>query len=287
MSLLRHLSILSVAALSLFAVACGGDDDSAGSAATSTPAAASCDKSALQLKTAGRLTVGTDKPAFPPYFEKNDPTNGKGFESAVAYAVAQQLGFAKGEVKWTTVPFNSSYAPGPKDFDFDINQISITPQRAKRVDFSEPYFTAPQAVIAPEGSPALGAKSLADLADKTIGVQVGTTSLDAVQQTIKPSKSPQVFNDSNDVTRALDNKRVDAAVVDLPTAFYLTAAELKNSKIVGQFPAPGGDEWGLLLEKGSMLTDCVNQAVKKLSDGGELKRLQDKYMGGEAAPELH
>jgi polar amino acid transport system substrate-binding protein len=287
MRLLRHLSILSLAAVSLFAVACGGDDDSAGSAATSTPAAASCDKSALQLKTAGQLTVGTDKPAYPPYFENNDPKNGKGFESAVAYAVAQQLGFAKDEVKWTTVPFNSSYAPGPKDFDFDINQISITPQRAKRVDFSEPYFTAPQAVIAPEGSPALGAKSLADLADKTIGVQVGTTSLDAVQQTIKPTKSPQVFNDSNDVTRALDNKRVDAAVVDLPTAFYLTAAELENSKIVGQFPAPGGDEWGLLLEKGSKLTDCVNQAVKKLSDAGELERLQDKYMGGEAAPELH
>jgi polar amino acid transport system substrate-binding protein len=286
MSLLRRLPILTLLALSLVVVACGDDDDSAQPAATST-AAASCDKSSLALRTAGQLTVGTDKPAYPPYFEDNDPTNGKGFESAVAYAVAEQLGFTKDEVKWTTVPFNSSYAPGPKDFDFDINQISITPQRAKRVDFSEPYFTAPQAVIAPEGSPALGAKSLADLADKTIGVQVGTTSLEAVQASIKPTKSPQVFNDSNDVTRALDNKRVDAAVVDLPTAFYLTAAELENSKIVGQFAAPGGDEWGLLLEKDSKLTDCVNQAVKKLSDAGELKRLQDQYMGGQAAPELH
>jgi polar amino acid transport system substrate-binding protein len=204
----------------------------------------------------------------------------------VAYAVADQLGFAKDEVKWTTVPFNSSYAPGPKDFDFDINQISITPQRAKRVDFSEPYFTAPQAVIAPAGSPALGAKTLADLADKKIGVQVGTTSLEAVQASIKPTEQPLVFNDSNDVVRALDGKRVDAAVVDLPTAFYLTAAELEDSKIVGQFAAPGGDEWGLLLEKGSKLTDCVDQAVKTLSDEGELKRLQDEYMGGEAAPEL-
>jgi polar amino acid transport system substrate-binding protein len=289
MTALRHLTIASLLAVSLFVAACGGDDDSSGStaAATATTAAASCDKASLALKNAGQLTVGTDKPAYPPYFEDNDPTNGKGFESAVAYAVAKQLGFTQDEVKWTTVPFNSSYAPGPKDFDFDINQISITPQRAKRVDFSEPYFTAPQAVIAPEGSPAIGATSLADLADKTIGVQVGTTSLDAVQSTIKPSKSPQVFNDSNDVTRALKDKRVDAAVVDLPTAFYLTGAELENAKIVGQFAAPGGDEWGMLLEKDSKLTDCVNQAVKKLSDSGELKRLQAKYMGGEAAPELH
>ena len=289
MSQLRLLPILSLIALSLAVVACGDDEESSSSTATpaATQAAANCDKSSLELKTAGQLTVGTDKPAYPPYFEDDDPANGQGFESAVAYAVAEQLGFAKDEVKWTVVPFNSSYAPGPKEFDFDINQISITPQRAKRVDFSEPYFTAPQAVIAPEGSPALDATSLADLADKTIGVQVGTTSLEAVEASIKPSKQPQVFNDSNDVVRALDNKRVDAAVVDLPTAFYLTAAELENSKIVGQFAAPGGDEWGLLLEKDSKLTDCVDQAVKALADEGELERLQDQYMGGEAAPELN
>jgi len=285
---IHSLFIVSLLALSLVAAGCGEDEDSAGSAGTPTPtaAAASCEKSSLQLKTADQLTVGTDKPAFPPYFEDDDPTNGKGFESAVAYAVAEQLGFAKDEVKWVTVPFNSSYAPGPKDFDFDINQISITPQRAKRVDFSEPYFTAPQAVIAPEGSPAQGATTLADLADKTIGVQVGTTSLEAVQASIKPTKDPQVFNDSNDVTRALENERVDAAVVDLPTAFYLTAAELENSKIVGQFAAPGGDEWGLLLEKGSKLTPCIDKAVKTLAGDGTLKRLQDQYMGGNAAPEL-
>ena len=286
---IRHLSILPLLALSLVVAGCGDDEEPSGSgsaSATPTTAAASCDKSSLELKSAGRLTVGTDKPAFPPYFEDDDPANGKGFESAVAYAVAEKLGFAEGEVKWVTVPFNSSYAPGPKDFDFDINQISITPQRAKRVDFSAPYFTAPQAVIAPEGSPAQEATTLADLADRKIGVQVGTTSLEAVQASIKPTEDPQVFNDSNDVVRALDGNRVDAAVVDLPTAFYLTAAELENSKIVGQFAAPGGDEWGLLLEKGSGLTDCVDEAVKTLSDDGELKRHQDQYMGGESAPEL-
>jgi len=288
MTRIKLLTTLSLVILSLVVAACGGDDEEpAGSATPAASAAANCDKASLALKTDGQLTVGTDKPAYPPYFEDDDPTNGKGFESAVAYAVAEQLGFSKDEVKWTVVPFNSSYAPGPKQFDFDINQISITPQRAKRVDFSEPYFTAPQAVIAPAGSPALGAKSLADLADKKIGVQVGTTSLEAVEASIKPTQQPLVFNDSNDVVRALDGNRVDAAVVDLPTAFYLTAAELKDSKIVGQFAAPGGDEWGLLLEKDSKLTDCVNQAVKKLADEGELKRLQDQYMGGEAAPELN
>jgi polar amino acid transport system substrate-binding protein len=289
---IRRLLILAVLPCALLLAACGGDDTASSSGSTSTQgstqqqAAADCSKGSLSLKTAGKLTVGTDKPAFPPYFEDDDPTNGRGFESAVAYAVAEKLGFAKDEVSWTTVPFNSSYAPGPKDFDFDINQISITPQRAKVVDFSTPYFTAPQAVVAPKGSPVSSATSLAGLAKAKIGVQVGTTSLDAVRATIKPSQDPQVYNDSNDVTRALKGGRVDAVVVDLPTAFFLTGAEVQDAKIVGQFAAPGGDDWGLLLQKGSKLTPCVSQAIGELRSSGELKRLQDRWMGGDAAPEL-
>jgi polar amino acid transport system substrate-binding protein len=291
---MRTLLIASLVATAMGAAACASssDDTSSGSASgvTSTsaakPAAAACDKASLPLKSSGTLTVGTDKPAYPPYFENDKPSNGKGFESAVAYAVAKQLGFAPGEVKWIVVPFNSSYAPGDKKFDFDINQISITPKRAKHVDFSTPYFTAPQAVVAREGSPAASATSLADLAKAKLGVQVGTTSLDAVSASIKPSSQPQVFNDSNDTVRALKIKRVDAIVVDLPTAFYLTAAEIPKSKIVGQFQAPGGDRWGLLLQKGSKLTACVNQALGKLSAAGELERLQKQWMGGDAAPEL-
>jgi polar amino acid transport system substrate-binding protein len=291
---MRTLLIASLVAAAVGAAACGSssDDTSSGSAsgaastAAAKPAAAACDKASLPLKSSGTLTVGTDKPAYPPYFENDKPANGKGFESAVAYAVAKQLGFASGEVKWIVVPFNSSYAPGDKKFDFDINQISITPKRAKHVDFSSPYFTAPQAVVAREGSPAASATSLADLAKAKLGVQVGTTSLDAVSASIKPSSQPQVFNDSNDTVRALKIKRVDAIVVDLPTAFYLTAAEIPKSKIVGQFQAPGGDRWGLLLQKGSKLTTCVNQALDKLSSAGELERLQKQWMGGDAAPEL-
>ena len=285
-----------LAALALCLAACGSDDESSSSGggsdatatatADATTAAAPCDKGSLQLFKDGRLTVGTDKPAFPPYFEDDDPTTGKGFESAVAYAVAEQLGFTTDEVDWTVVPFNSSYAPGEKKFDFDINQISITPKRAERVDFSEPYFTAPQAVIALKSSDAANATSLADLEDAKLGVQVGTTSLDAATEKIQPSNQPQVFNDSNDTVRALKDERVDAIVVDLPTAFYLTAAVVPKAKIVGQFDAPGGDDWGLLLAKDSPLTDCVNQAVTKLRDDGTLQQLQDQYMGGDAAPEL-
>ena len=284
----RFLLALLIGLLAL--AGCGSDDDeepagSANATATAEPADA-CATDQLPLISAGTLTVGTDKPAYPPYFEDDDPTNGKGFESAVAYAIADKLGLAD-KVEWTVVPFNSSYAPGPKKFDFDINQISINPKRAERVDFSEPYYTAPQAVLALKSSPAASAGSLADLADAKLGVQVGTTSLDAVAEVIKPSEQPQVFNDSNDTVRALKAKRVDAIVTDLPTAFYLSAAEVPEAKIAGQFDAPGGDDWGLVLAKDSELTACVDKALAELESSGELKQITDEWMGGQAgAPEL-
>jgi len=286
----RLLLLLLAALLALVVAACGDDDEpTAGSSdepeATATAAADACAPEQLELKTDGTLTVGTDKPAFPPYFEDDDPSNGKGFESAVAYAIAEQLGLDS--IEWTVVPFNASFAPGPKDFDFDINQISITPKRAERVDFSDPYYTAPQAVIALKSSDAANATSLADLEDAKLGVQIGTTSLDAAMASIPDLEQPQVFNDSNDTVRALKTKRVDAIVVDLPTAFYLTAAVVPEATIVGQFDAPGGDDWGVVLEKDSPLTECVNQAIGELESSGELQEITDKWMGGQAgAPEL-
>src|SRR3954462_3499274 len=263
-------ALIAAAIVALLLAACGSSDDSGSSASSSSSAsttqasaANACTKQSLKTRTPGTLTVATDKPAFPPYFEDNDPTNGRGFESALAYAVAQKLGYAKSEVKWVTEPFNSSYAPGPKKFDFDVNQISISPARAKRVDFSASYFTAPQAVVVPKGSSAAGVTSLSELAGKKIGVQIGTTSLNAVNAKVHPSQQPQVFNDSNDTVQALKQKRVDAIVTDLPTAFYITAAQVPGSKIVGQFAAPGGDTWGALLKKGSKLTPCVSQAISQ------------------------
>ena len=278
-----------VLALSLVLVACGDDDEPVDqqSAAESPAAGPSCEKDQLETFAPGKLTVGTDKPAFPPYFVDDDPANGKGFESAVAYAIASELGFDDSEVEWTVVPFNASYRPGPKDFDFDVNQISITPARAKRVDFSEPYYTAPQAVIATKDSPAAGATSLAELKDVTIGVQIGTTSLDAVSASIQPTEQPKVFDDSNAVVTALKQGQVDAAVVDLPTALFLTAVEIPGAKVVGQFEAPGGDEWGALLEKGSPLTPCVDEAITTLKDSGELDEITRQWMSESAdAPVL-
>jgi polar amino acid transport system substrate-binding protein len=282
-----RLALLLLVVVAAFTVAACGDDDD-GEQGSPGPAAQadSCSKSELALVNQGQLTVGTDKPAFPPYFVDDDPTNGKGFESAVAYAVADELGFGKADVKWTTVPFNASYAPGPKQFDFDINQISITPARQKAVDFSEPYYVANQAVVTGKGSD-LEVSSLADLKDASIGVQIGTTSLDAVREVVEPSEDPKVFNDSNDVVTALKQNQVEAIVADLPTAFYITAAQVPGSKIAGQFSAPGGDSFGLLLEKDSELTPCVDQAIKKLESSGELKRITDRWMGEAAgAPEL-
>ncbi len=285
---MRFLAVILLGA-ALAVGACGEDEEepSGGAAAESTPEASACDKASLETVNDGVLTVGTDKPAFPPYFVDDDPANGKGFESAVAYAIARELGFEDSEVEWTVVPFNASYRPGPKDFDFDVNQISITPARAKRVDFSEPYYTAPQAVIATKDSPAAGATTLAELQDVSIGVQIGTTSLDAVSASIQPSEQPKVFDDSNAVVTALKQGQVDAAVVDLPTALFLTAVQIPGGTVVGQFEAPGGDEWGALLEMDSPLTSCVSEAITTLRDSGELESITQEWMSESAdAPVL-
>ena len=286
MSPARILALLSlVAALAL--AACGDDEDADAPAESSSASAEACTPDKLQTLESGVLTVATDDPAFPPYFEDNDPTNGRGFESAVAYAIADELGFSQDEVEWVVEPFNSSYAPGPKDFDFDVNQISITPKRAEQVDFSSTYYTANQAVVALKGSEAAGATSLADLADTRFGVQIGTTSLEAVEASVQPSAEPQVFDTSNDVVTALKQEQVDAVVVDVPTAFFLTAVQVPEGEIVGQFSAPGGDEWGALLEKGSPLTDCVSFSIDSLRESGELAEIEQEWISDKAdAPVL-
>jgi polar amino acid transport system substrate-binding protein len=273
-------------ALVLLLSACGTKKTTTTTTTSANTTQNTCTPAQLQTIKKGTLTVGTDKPAYPPYFEKNDPTNGKGFESAVAYAIAQKLGYTNAQVKWVTVPFDSSYAPGPKHFDFDINEISITKPRQKEVDFSSPYYQAPQAIVVAKDSKYVDATSLADLKGASIGVQIGTTSLDAVNQNIKPTNQPKVFNNSNDVVTALKQHQVDAVVVDLPTAFYLTSAQVPSAKIVGQFSAPGGDTWGTVQSKGSPITSCLDQAVNKLRSSGQLTQITHRWMGGANAPEL-
>jgi len=239
-----------------------------------------CTPDQLPLNAAGQLTVATDSPAYEPWFVDNDPTNGQGYESAVAYAVADKLGFTPDQVEWVTVPFNTSYKPGDKDFDFDINQISISPARAKVVDFSDGYYAAAQAVIALKGSPVSEATSLADLADYNLGAQTGTTSLTAIRDVIKPAHEPAVFEDTNAAKQALLNDQVDAILADLPTAFYITAAEIKNSTIVGQFQPESGaqEEFGLLFQKGNPLVPCVNEALAALRSDGTLDQLQQQWL---------
>ncbi|HPE13364.1 MAG: amino acid ABC transporter substrate-binding protein [Actinobacteria bacterium] len=283
-SFLMSAALPAIAALAL--AGCASEADTTATDTTPSPTTSQdCSPESLQTLTPGTLTVGTDTPAYPPYFEDDDPSNGKGFESAVAYAVADELGFTSDQVTWVTVPFNKSYAPGDKDFDFDINQISITPKRQKAVDFSDGYYTVNQAVVALEDSPIANATSLAELREAKLGAQVGTTSLDFITNDIQPTQQPLVYNDTNDAKSALEAGQIDGIVVDLPTAYYVTAAEFDNAKIVGQFPAQdGGEQFGLLMAKGSPLVTCVNQALTSLKDSGELQSIQDEWLVGEDAP---
>ncbi len=248
-----------------------------------------CTPEQLPLLEAGVLTIATDSPAYEPWFTDNDPTNGKGYESAVAYAVAERLGFTDDQVTWVTVPFNNSYAPGPKKFDFDINQVSISPERAAVVDFSDGYYSAAQAVIALDGSPVSEVTSIAELADYKLGAQTGTTSLKAIRDVVGPADDPLVFEDTNAAKQALLNDQVDAILADLPTAFYITAVEIPKGKIVGQFQAdPGAEEqFGLLFEKGSELVPCVDEALASLKEDGTIAELEQQWLSDTVSiPEL-
>ncbi|MEI5673551.1 MULTISPECIES: ABC transporter substrate-binding protein [unclassified Nocardioides] len=271
--------LLTLAAAS----ACAPVDDSDSAADSSGDSGASgeaCGVDDLALKTDGQLTIGTDSPAYEPWFTDNDPTNEKGFESAVAYAVADELGFAKDDVTWVKVPFNTSYAPGEKNFDFDINQISISPERAEVVDFSDGYYSAAQAVVALKGSKAANATTLAELKDLRLGAQTGTTSLTAIRDVIEPGTDPAVFEDTNAAKQALQNDQIDAVLADLPTAFYISAVEIEDSTIVGQFQPEVGDteEFGLLFEKGSELVPCVNDALAALRENGTLDEIEQEWL---------
>ncbi|MEV7023543.1 ABC transporter substrate-binding protein [Kitasatospora sp. NPDC093558] len=272
--------LAAAAALTACAPQDAKTDGAAASGASGTAGtAAGCAPGALATRTAGTLTIGTDKPAYDPWFSEDKPENGKGFESAVAYAVADRLGYPKEKVTWVVAPFNKATSPGPKDFDFDINQVSISTERKQAVDFSSGYYDVRQAVIALKNSKAAGAKSIADLKGAKLGAQVGTTSLDTITNTIKPSTQPAVF-DSNDLAKAaLKNGQVEALVVDLPTAFYITGAEVPEAQVVGQFEgASQGEQFGLVLDKGSVLTGCVSQAVDALRADGALAKLEKQWL---------
>ncbi|MDX3071562.1 ABC transporter substrate-binding protein [Streptomyces sp. MI02-7b] len=283
----RLAAAAALSVLVLTAAACAPQEDSAsGDTKAVTPgpsgsaSAASCPPSALRTRTSGKLTIGTDNPAYAPWFEDNEPANGKGYESAVAYAVARRLGYDRAAVDWQSVPFNNAFAPGAKTFDFDINQISITDERRKAVDFSSGYYDVRQAVIALKGSKAASATSVAALKKVKLGAQIGTTSLDVINDEIRPTAAAAVYQKNDLAVAALKNGQVDAIVLDLPTAFYITSAELEDARIVGQFATGGGaqEQFGLVLDKGSPLTACVTRAVDALRSDGTLAKLEQQWL---------
>jgi polar amino acid transport system substrate-binding protein len=289
----KLIALALVLALSVAAAGCGSDDDddAAGTdAAATTAEAPDCAKDSLDLVADGTLTIGTDNPAFPPWFEGgtadgsdweiNDPATGEGFESAVAYAVAEELGFTEDEVEWVVVPFNNSFRPGDKDFDLDINQISVTDERDRAVDFSDSYYEVNQALVALQDTPITEASSVEELAEYQLGAQVGTTSLTYIEDNIQPEAEPRVYDTSNDVVAALNGSQIDGIVVDLPTAFFLVGAEeVKNGTVVGQFPSTGGQEhFGMLFEEGNPLRDCVNEALAALTEDGTLEEIQQQWL---------
>jgi polar amino acid transport system substrate-binding protein len=288
-------SLLAASAVALVLSACsksttpqagGGSSPSAGS----TPA---CDVASLNLVTAGTLTVGTDVPAYQPWFAgtgkhapwsgvpnngTGNPFTGEGYESAVTYAIAAQLGFTKDQVTWVPVNFNQSYKPGPKNFDFDINEVSVTPERATAVTFSDGYFDDNQALVVNKGTPIASATTVAELQNYKLGVQVGTTSFAFINDVIKPTQQPAVFDNSNDVIQALNNGQIDGYVVDSPTAYVnVLIGQAKKGVVVGQFPNTG-EHFGLVLALGNPLVTCLNQAIAALKDNGTLASLQSQWL---------
>jgi len=267
----KIVPVLAVGALVL--AACGSDDDSSDSEA----AGSDCSETIED----GVLTVATGNPAFFPWVIEDTPESGDGFESAVAFAVAAEMGYAADAVKWVRTDFDAAIQPGAKDFDVNLQQFSITPERAETIDFSLPYFTSNQAIVALVGSAAEGAATIADLKDVKFGAQAGTTSLEFITSVIQPTQEPFVYDDNVGAKAALEANQIDAAVFDLPTALFVSAVEIEGSAVIGQFPAESGDntdQFGMVLEKDSALTGCVDDAIQTITDNGTLAAIQTQWL---------
>lgn len=327
---MRRRAMAIVMVLTAGAAACGDDDSGSGDAATTTAGGAVATTTAVAATTTaaggdstttggstptsdagtgrvqpneeavacaegktlepGALTIATGEPAFPPYVIDDEPENGQGFESSVAYALAGLMGIGPDAVSWVRTPFEAAIAPGPKEFDFNLQQYSITPEREEVVSFSQAYYTANQAILGYADSPAADAQTLSDFQDLRIGVAAGTTSLNFVTDVLAPAEEPQVFNDNAAVAQALDSDQIDAMVADLPTAIFLSAVEIEGTEVFGQFPAVDGSEgesWGMLFGKDNPLVECVDLALAALRDSGDLEALTTEWMTtGEAIPEI-
>jgi polar amino acid transport system substrate-binding protein len=302
---MRRSIVAALIAGTVLLTACGGDDDDsstteADDTATETTAAAGTGTTAAADSattaagggtgndcTAGKtldegvLTVATATPAFEPWVVGDDPTTGEGFESAVAFAVAEAMGFSAENVAWVRTGFDEAIQPGPKNFDFNLQQYTITPERSEVVTFSDPYYSTNQAVVGFADGPAAGVTTIEELRGLKLGAQAGTTSFDFINDVIQPESAPFAYNDNVDAKAALESQQIDAIVLDLPTAFFVSAVEIEGTSVIGQFPADAAaqpDQFGLLFEKDNPLVECVNAALAALTESGDLAAIEREWL---------
>lgn len=286
-----HKKLITLFAVLALTLAACGDDGSADTtaAAPDTTMGDECAVENLNLVSDGTLTVATSEPAFEPWMVDDDPSNGEGFESALIYALAEEMGFSADQVTWTRVGFDEAIAPGAKDFDLNIQQYSITDERDEAVDFSEPYYITQQALVAFSDSEVTNATSIEDLKGYVLGAEIGTTSLDYIEEVIQPDTQAAVYDTNADAKSALDAGQIDAIVFDLPTAYYITAVEMPDTAIVGALPAAEeqADRFGIMLEEGNELKTCVDAAIDALWDDGTIDALIEQWLTQEGdIPEL-
>jgi polar amino acid transport system substrate-binding protein len=274
--------VVLVVALATVAAGCSSDSEETGP----TAAPGSCAIADLNLVTAGTLTVATGEPAFPPWVGTtdgegfDDPTSKLGFEAGLVYAIAGELGFTDDQVVWTRIGFNEAIAPGPKPWDFNLQQYSITDDRAEIVDFSVPYYTTRQSLVVYPDSPYASVTKIDDLKGAILGAQIGTTSLDFIENVIKPDKDPNVYDENVDLEAAMNAGQIDGLIVDLPTAYFVTAVQVEGAIIAGQFETEAAepDNYGLLFAKDNPLVPCINTAIETLRENGTLKELEDTFL---------
>ncbi len=291
---MKKTLIVSAALAGLLLAACGDDEAEDAAPATTTPAApAEFDLASVQVNdeaaacaegktlAAGALTLATGDPAFPPYMIDDDPTSGEGFESALALAVAKTMGFEGDQITWIRTSFDTAVAGSDSGFDFNLQQFSITDERKEAVSFSDPYYTANQAVLGYADGPGAGVTTLSDLKSLKLGAAAGTTSLQFIEEVIQPDAEVFAFNSNADAKAALDAKQIDAIITDLPTGLYLSAVEIEGTVVFGQFPVDAGgagDQWGLLFTKDNPLVECANLALAALDESGAIAAITDQWM---------
>lgn len=282
---MRKSLISLVVAGTIALSACGGSSSSDTTAAANNGAGTGNECTSGKTLADGVLTIGTGSPAYGPWVIDDKPESKQGFEAAVAYAVAEQLGYSDANVKWVRTTFDEAIQPGKKNFDFNLQQYSITDERKQSVSFSDGYYTTNQAIVGLTDSAAKGATTLAAIKKLKLGAQAGTTSLDFINNVIKPDSEPFVYDDNAGAKAALEAKQIDAAIFDLPTALYVSAVEIEGSSVLGQFPADANakaDEFGMVFDLDSPLVSCVNTALAAIKESGSLAEITNTWLSSKA-----